>query len=109
MEAFSIVVLVAATAWGFIVLRYPRLYRIGVASFCLVALLALFVVWFAGPRVALAHFERAGGTYSNELAKLFGSVVAVNLVFYAAIAVAIVFLGLIALRAISLQAPGRDA
>jgi hypothetical protein len=102
MLAFGGLVVLALVAWGFYVLRYPRLYRLGVITFSLLALVSLFLVWFAAPRLAVSLFEADGGAWVQPLSQMFGAYVRVNLLLYGIIAASIVMVGLLALRAVSL-------
>ncbi|WP_093280296.1 hypothetical protein [Pseudoxanthomonas sp. CF125] len=83
---------------GIVVIFRPRLYRAAIWVLVISALFSLFVV--AGPtkRAAVTIFEHNGGTYTNEMAKLYIAYISVNFMFYAVIAACVIVLGLIALR-----------
>ena len=83
---------------GLLVLFRPRLYRAAIWILAFAALSSLFIV--AGPtkRAAVTIFESGGGTYTNEIAKLYVAYFSVNFMFYAVIAACVIVLGLIALK-----------
>lgn len=83
---------------GILVLLRPRLYRAAIWVLAIVALSSLFIVAGPAKRAAVTIFERSGGTYTNEMAKLYVAYFSVNFMFYAVIAACVIVLGLIALK-----------
>ena len=86
---------------GVLIMFRPRLYRIAIWTLVFAALASLFLVVGPGKRVAVANYESDGGTYTNEMAKLFFSYISVNFMFLAVVAACVIVLGMIALKLLS--------
>jgi len=69
-------------------------------AWALVLFSLLFVV-SPSVRVSVSIFQRSGGSYTNEMARLFMAHLSVNVLFYAVIAGCVIVLGMLVLKLVS--------